>query len=76
MLGQCRELVHLNLWGNWIGADRAGDFWLHNVVKPLAPVCRHLALLALWHLFSRQATRKSDILYAYSAVAFGLALSL
>ena len=35
-----------------------------------------LALLALCHLFSRQATRKSDILYTYSVVAFGLALSL
>jgi len=35
-----------------------------------------LALLALSHLFSRQATRKSDILYTYIVVAFGLALWL
>ena len=52
-------------------------FEFRGVVKPLALlVCRHLALLALCHLFSRQATRKSDILYTYSVVAFGLALSL
>jgi hypothetical protein len=49
---------------------------LRGVVRPLVLFCRHLALLALCHLFSRQATRKSDILYTYSAVAFGLALSL
>ena len=53
-----------------------GGFKLRGVVKPLALFCRHLALLALCHLFSRQATRKSDILYTYSVVAFGLALSL
>jgi hypothetical protein len=53
-----------------------GGFELRGVVKPLAFVCRHLALLALCHLFSRQATRKSDILYTYSVVAVGLALSL
>ena len=35
-----------------------------------------LARLALCHLFSRQATRKSDVLYTYSVVAFGLALWL
>jgi hypothetical protein len=34
------------------------------------------SLLALCHLFSRQATRKGDILYTYSVVAFGLALWL
>jgi hypothetical protein len=34
-----------------------------------------LALLARCHLFGRQATRKSVILYTYSVVAFGLALS-
>jgi hypothetical protein len=39
-------------------------------------VSRHLALLAPCHLFSGQDTRKSDILYTYSVVAFGLALSL
>jgi len=33
-----------------------GGFELRGVVKPLAFVCRHLALLALCHLFSRQAT--------------------
>jgi hypothetical protein len=52
-----------------------GGFELRGVVKPLALFCRHLALLALCHLFSRQATRKSDMVYTYS-VAFGLALSL
>jgi hypothetical protein len=36
------------------------------------PLCLHLP--ALFHLFSRQATRKSDILYTYSVVAFGFAL--
>jgi hypothetical protein len=53
-----------------------GGFELLGVVKPLDFVYRHLALLARCHLFSRQATRNSDILYTYSAVAFGLALSL
>jgi hypothetical protein len=53
-----------------------GGFELRGVVKPLALFCRHLALLALCHLFSRQATRKSDILCTHTAVAFGLALSL
>jgi hypothetical protein len=52
------------------------DFELRGVVKPLALICRHLALLALRHLFCRQATRKSDTSYTYSVVAFGLALSL
>jgi hypothetical protein len=53
-----------------------GGFELRGVVMSLAFFCRHLALLALCHLFSRQATRKSDILYTHSVVAFGLALSL
>jgi hypothetical protein len=53
-----------------------GGFKLRGVVKPLVFFCRHLALLALCHLFSRQATRKSDIVYTYRMVAFGLALSL
>jgi hypothetical protein len=53
-----------------------GGFELRGVVKPLALFCRHLAELALCHLFSRQATRKSDIVYTYSVVAFGLALWL
>jgi len=34
-----------------------------------------LALLALCRLFCRQASRKSDIVYTYSVVTFGLALS-
>ncbi len=51
-------------------------FELRGVVKPLTFVCRHPALLALCQLYSRQASRKSDILYTYSVVAFGLALSL
>jgi hypothetical protein len=57
-----------------------GGFKLRGAVKPLVFFSRHLALLALCHLFSRQVTRKSDILYTYrriySVVAFGLALSL
>jgi hypothetical protein len=54
-----------------------GGFELRGVVNPLALFCRHLALLALCHLFSsRQRTRKIDILYKYSVVAFGFALSL
>jgi hypothetical protein len=53
-----------------------GGCELRGVVKPLVLLCRHLALLALSHLFCRQATRKSDILYTYSVVAFGLALWL
>ena len=51
-------------------------FELRGVVKPLAFFCGHLALLARYHLFSRQETRNSDLLYTYSLVAFGLALSL
>jgi hypothetical protein len=51
-------------------------FAVRGVVKPLALFCRHLAVLALCHLFSRYATRKSDILHTYSVVAFGLALLL
>ena len=47
---------------------------LRRSIKTL--FCRHLALLALCHLLSRQATRKCDILYTYSVVAVGLALSL
>jgi len=35
---------------------------LRGVVKHLALFCRYLALLALCHLFSRQATRKNGIL--------------
>jgi hypothetical protein len=53
-----------------------GGSELRGVVKPLVLFYRHLALLARCHLFSRMATRNSDILYTYSAVAFGLALSL
>jgi hypothetical protein len=53
-----------------------GGSELRGAVKPLVLFYRHLALLARCHLFSRQATRNSDILYTYSAVAFGLALSL
>jgi hypothetical protein len=53
-----------------------GGFELRGMAKPLAFFCRHLALLALCHLFSRQTTRKIDIMYTHSTVAFGLALSL
>ena len=51
-----------------------GGFELRDVVKPLDFVYKRLALLSVCHLFSRQATRKSDILYKYNMVAFGLAL--
>jgi hypothetical protein len=37
-----------------------GGFELRVVVKPLVFVCRHLALLALRHLFRRQATRNTS----------------
>jgi hypothetical protein len=53
-----------------------GCFELRGVVKPLDFFYRHVALLARCHLFSGQATRKSDILNTHSAGAFGLALSL
>jgi hypothetical protein len=53
-----------------------GGFELRGAVKPLTLFCRHLAMLALCHLFSIQASKKSDILHTYSVVAFGLALSL
>ncbi len=53
-----------------------GGSELRGVVKPLVLFYWHCALLDRCHLFSRQATRNSDILYKYSAVAFGLALSL
>jgi hypothetical protein len=39
---------------------RQRGFELRGVVKPLVFVYRHLALLALCHLFSRQTKRKSD----------------
>ena len=51
-------------------------FELRGVVKHGAFVCRHLAQLALCHLFSRRGTRKRDILYTYRVVVFGFALSL
>ena len=47
-----------------------GGFELRGVVKPLALFVGNL------YLFSRQASRMGDILYTYSVVAFGLALSL
>ncbi len=47
-----------------------GGFELADVVrvKPLAFCCRHLALLALCHLFSRQAAKKGDLVYTYKVV--------
>jgi hypothetical protein len=51
-------------------------------VLPQCPALAHLDLSgnsgfrALCHLFNGQATRKSEMLYTYSVVAFGLALSL
>jgi hypothetical protein len=44
-----------------------GGFELRGVVRPLALFCRHLALLALCPLFSRQATSKSEILCTHTA---------
>ena len=52
-----------------------GGFELRGVVKPLVFFYRHLVLLALGHLFSRQTTRNIVILYTFREVAFGLALS-
>ncbi len=64
VLGQFQALVHNNLNANDIGSlSGKGGFELRGVVKPVTFFCRHLALLALCHLFSRQTTRKSDILY-------------
>jgi hypothetical protein len=69
-------------WITWISApirsalSGKGGCELCGVVKPLALFCRHLELLALCNLFSRQAIRMSDIVYTNSVVAFGLALSL
>ncbi len=55
-------------------------FELRGVVKPLtlfySEASGRVALLASCHLFSRHLTRKSDILYTCSALAFGLALWL
>jgi hypothetical protein len=77
VLGQCPALAHLNLHYNDIGTVGEGRLrasWRGQASGLV--FCRHLALLALCHLFSRQARRKSDILYTYSEVAFGLALWL
>ena len=74
VLGQCAALAHLNLCGNGIGTVEGGRLrasWCDQVSGLLLFV-----LLALCHLFIRQSTRSSDILYTYSVVAFGLALSL
>ncbi len=59
-----------------MGSELSGEggFELRGVVKPLVFFYGHLALLARYPLFSRQATRNSDILNTYSVVAFGLAL--
>jgi hypothetical protein len=108
VLVHCAALVHLNLCSHFIGAGGAerlagvlapctarahlnlswnaitiisellgeGGFELRGEVKPVALFYRHLVQLAIYHLFSRQATRKSDILYTYRVVAFGLALSI
>jgi hypothetical protein len=77
VLAQYTTLAELDFRFNDIGAVGEGRLrasWRDQ--KPLALICRHPALLALCHLFSRQVTRKSDILYTYIVVAFGLALSL
>ena len=73
---QCPALARFDLGNNTIGTVGQGRLrgsWCGQAVL----FCGHLSLLALCHLFSRQATtRKSDILYKYSMVAFGLALWL
>ena len=56
---------------------------LHNLSRPLRSTMSsslairwHLSWYQLRHLFSRQVTRNSDILYTSSVVAVGLELSL
>jgi hypothetical protein len=63
VLGQCAALAHLELYGN---SQRF--FELRDITSGQAcgHLFRHLALLAFCHLFSRQTTRKSDILYTYA----------
>jgi hypothetical protein len=68
----CKEKIQRGLQKCWCSAQRwrtfisaaitlalsrKEGFELRGVVKPLALFCRHLALLALCQLFSRQATR-------------------
>ena len=71
VLGHCAALAHLNFQDNDIGTVGRGSLrastLLRGVVKPLALFCKHLALLALCQLFSRQATRKSDIICTHTA---------
>ncbi len=57
-----------------MGSDKQGKggFELRSVVKPDVFYCWHLALLVFLLLFSRQATRKGNILQTYFVVAFGL----
>jgi hypothetical protein len=79
VLSQCTVLAHLNLRAKGIGTVGDGGFERRDVVKTMDLICRHLALLALCHLLSRQTTRKSRhirCMLTYSVVAFGLALSL
>jgi hypothetical protein len=47
----------------WLTRSVKGGFELRGMVKPLVFFYRHLALPARCHLFSRQATKNSDILY-------------
>jgi hypothetical protein len=42
-----------------------GGFEFRGGVKPLAFVYSRLELLARCHLFSKQTTRKNDVLYTY-----------
>jgi hypothetical protein len=78
VLQECRGSAHrwLTLISDTITSKLLGKggFDLRGVVKSLDFVYRHLALLARCHLFSRQVTRKSDILWTYSVVALGFAL--
>jgi hypothetical protein len=54
-------------WLTFISAEMElsgkGGVEIRGVDKHLALFCRHLVLLDLCHLFSKEATRKSDILY-------------
>jgi len=76
VMGQCTVLAHLDLGSNAI--EGVGEWMLR------ASWCGQASGLVLYapctfsrcHVFSRKATRKSDMLCTCSAVAFGLALSL
>jgi hypothetical protein len=60
VLVQCIALAHLNLSHNDIDTVAEGRLRAScGVVKSLALFCRDLTLLALYQLFTRQATRRA-----------------